>query len=216
MLRFVFFLPLIGEIYCATCTPSQGPLTVGGGDIADCIAGKNSTVSLVVESGVTGIPATGCYNWANLVNISLPSSLTTIGYNAFRNCSKLESVMFGASTAISLGSDIFYECTALTNVSFLTGFGPSIGNSMFFYCPKLKNVNIPSSVSSIGDAAFYITGLMHLSVPWGMSSLGIMAFQECPELVSVSFGESLRFVEDYAFQNKCQSYIHDISFAAGR
>jgi hypothetical protein len=194
------------EIYCATaCNLNQVTLTVKGSGTADCITSEyNLAVSLVVESGVTGIHANICWNWTSFVNISLPSSLTSIGDNAFRNCSKLESVEFGASAGIILGSWIFGDCTGLTNVSFLAGFGPSIGNYMFAWCPKLKNIDIPSSISSIGERAFDLTALVHLSLPWSLTNMGNRAFEQCYELLSVSFpnGSNVTAIPNEAF-NDC-------------
>ena len=83
-------------------------------------------------------------------SIDTPSSVTTIGYEAFYECSSLTSISMPSVTTI--GDYAFYYCSALTSVSMPSV--TTIGAWAFYYCPALTSVDIPASVTIIGNNAF--------------------------------------------------------------
>ncbi len=91
-------------------------------------------------------------------DISIPSKIegypvTTIDYNAFRDCTNIESVFVPDSVTRIYGS-AFENCTNLNSVSIpetLTW----LGGSAFGNCTSLKSVTLPVNLSFIGDRAFY-------------------------------------------------------------
>jgi hypothetical protein len=66
---------------------------------------------------------------SGLTNVTIPGSVTSIGYGAFYECLNLTSVTISGSVT-NLGDEAFYECTRLTSVSF-KGNAPSVGLSVF-------------------------------------------------------------------------------------
>ncbi|MBR1520755.1 MAG: leucine-rich repeat domain-containing protein [Bacteroidaceae bacterium] len=88
-------------------------------------------------------------------------SVTSIGWDAFRNCSDLTSVTIPNSVT-------------------------SIGRGAFRNCRDLTSVTIPNSVTSIGEYSFYgCSGLTSLSIPNSVMSIGYFAFIDCNDLISV-------------------------------
>jgi len=88
----------------------------------------------------------------SLTTLILPSTIKSIGYSAFKNCSGLTSVNI-PSTLVSFGSEAFYNCTKLTSIQ-IPPLATSIGTSAFYNCTVLTSINIPSLVTSIGSSAF--------------------------------------------------------------
>ena len=93
-------------------------------------------------------------NSTNLVSVSFaePSRLMSIGAKAFSGCSSLASSIELPSGVTSLGDEAFRN-SAITSVSLNEGL-ITIGKSAFENCDNLGGVTIPASVQSIGHYAF--------------------------------------------------------------
>ena len=102
-------------------------------------------------------------NYSTLTSVVIPStitdangatySVTSIGYEAFSNCSALKSVTIGNSVT-SIGDAVFSGCSALKSVT-IGNSVTSIGDDAFSGCSSLTSLTIPNSVDFIGEDAFY-------------------------------------------------------------
>ena len=96
-------------------------------------------------------------------DIVIPNSVTSIGTEAFYNCSGLTSVTIPNSVT-SIGDYAFRGCSGLTSVT-IPNSVTSIGNYAFYNCSGLTSVTIGNSVTSIGGHAFEgCTGLTSLYI----------------------------------------------------
>jgi len=76
------------------------------------------------------------------------------------------------------------------------------------------NITIPTSVTSIGESAFYYcTGLTGITIGSGVTSIGYGAFQYCNNLTSVTIGSSVTSIGNYAF-SYCIG-LTSVTFAVG-
>ena len=114
---------------------------------------KESSYSYYNEyTGSVVIPESVTYN-------ATTYSVTSIGYDAFRNCYELTSVTIPNSVT-SIGSSAFRDCTRLTGIT-IPNSVTSIGNYAFNYCTWLKTVinfsdlTLSKRSTSNGYVAYY-------------------------------------------------------------
>ena len=116
-------------------------------------------------------------------------SVTSIGENAFRNCSSLTSVTIPNSVT-SIGDGAFDVCSSLTSVTIGNGV-TSIGRLLFFGCSSLTSVTIGNSVTSIGYEAFLsCSSLTSVTIPNSVTSIEEKAFRNCYGLTSITLPEN--------------------------
>jgi hypothetical protein len=153
--------------------------------IYDFEDGKDHVTSLILPNVATSIVG-GAYvyiiafkGFTSLITVSA-LTITTIGNNAFCDCTSLTSVSFPMAT--SIGARAFVK-TSLTNVSFPAV--TEIGFWAFGDCTSLTNVSFPTVVE-IGEFAFDgCTSLPSVSFP-AVISIGNNTFHNCTSLASVN------------------------------
>ena len=126
------------------------------------------------------------------------TGLTSIGFEAFRDCSSLTSVTIPNSVT-SIGENAFYGCISLTSIT-IPNSVTSIGSSAFYGCSGLTSITIPNSVTSIGSSAFYGCSLTSIIIPNSVTSIGADAFRNCTSLTSVTIPNSVTSIECYTFE----------------
>lgn len=172
-----------------------------------------------------------------LENITLPHKLVSLGDGVFVGCKALQSVTMGEYVN-SVGIRAFHGCEKLKEFNThlatadkrgliidgeLKGFAPAditefaipdnvtaIGAYVFYECKQLTGVTIPSSVGTIGDLAFCMTGLKSVFVPHSVATIGSSAFANCNSLTSVTLANGVATICEKAFYG-C-SKLTEISF----
>ena len=124
-------------------------------------------LSVVIGSNVTTIGNNAFKECTSLVSVTIPNSVTTIGANAFYQCNSLTTVVIPDSvTTLGTGTELndggpFQFCTSLTSVTLPNNSNfTTLKPTTFFYCSALESIVIPDSVTSIGDAAFAFCGAL--------------------------------------------------------
>lgn len=141
---------------------SAGTLTVSGtGNMSDFenvsdipwYSQHDKVKSVVIEKGVTSIGQNAFNDCTKLASIEIADSVTSIGHHAFQACDSLTEIAIpdGLTT---LGYGAFYACSSLVSVE-IPNSVTLIGDTTFINCSKLVSVAIPKSVTKIGSAAFY-------------------------------------------------------------
>ena len=146
-----------------------------------------------VTYSVTSIGNNAFYECTGLTSVTIPNSVTTIGYYAFEYCSGLTSIEIPNSVT-SIGDYAFSGCSDLTS--------PVYNAHVFAYMPTSYSgaYTIPDGIESIADGAFYgCTGLTSVTIPNSVTSIGIEAFYYCTGLTSVNIPNSVTNIGEYAF-----------------
>lgn len=98
---------------------------------------------------LTAMPETNFYDsntfWKGLKSIVLPDVMTTIGAEAFRECTSLESVTLPEGLKEIKGC-AFYSCTSLAEIILPDGLEKLNGDNIFGYT-GITEITIPSSVT---------------------------------------------------------------------
>ncbi len=116
--------------------------------------------------------------------VTIPNSVTSIGYSAFSGCSGLTSVTIPNSVT-SIGERAFSGCSGLTSVT-IGNSVTSIGYYAFDGCYGLTSVTIPNSVTTIVQSAFSnCRGLTSVTIGNSVTSIGKYAFSGCSKLTSI-------------------------------
>lgn len=83
-------------------------------------------------------------------------------------------------------------------------------SGIFARCKKLETINLPEGLEEIGNSVFKgCTALKHITLPNSLRTIGSCAFENTG-ISKITFGDSLRFVDYYAFDN-CRS-LYSIRF----
>ena len=166
----------------------DGILTISGsGEMTDTVpwADYNQAIlSVVMEPGVTSIGEEAFRDCSNLASVTIPEGVTSIGWGAFGCCNSLTSVTIPESVT-SIGGWAFQLCSNLRSVE-IKG-AASIGDSAFYYCERLADVTFSGNVTSISDRAFSdCRRLTNVVLPESVTDIGAEAFYYCERLTSVA------------------------------
>ena len=71
-----------------------------------------------------------------------------------------------------------------------------IGKSAFYHCSNLKSISLPDSLESIGEHAFYGSGLQEVHIPEAGVAAAENTFDGCPAKDSVVFRDGRAFQKD--------------------
>ena len=144
------------------------------------------------------------YNGSRAVHdLIIPCSIgenpvCTIGDNAFKNSSELESVTVEAALN-EIGYLAFYNCSRLKNIEFKKPVG-TISRSAFNRCTALESIALPHGCKKICTYAFRTCKSLHkIVIPSSVDIIEPDAFLESPNVVIYCKKDSA--AERYAIEN---------------
>lgn len=137
--------------------------------------------TVIFGDSVETIPYAIFYECSSLTNVTIPSTVNSIGMYAFLGCESLTSIILPDSIT-TIPDGLFYNCSTLTNV-IIPNAVSSIGNSAFRNCTSLHNIDLPNNLIIIGNSAFEgCTLLDSVVIPVMVDSIGESAFASCTGL----------------------------------
>ena len=158
-----------------------------------------------------------------LTSVTIPNSITSIGKEVFKDCSRLTSITIGNSVT-SIGERAFYNTGWYNNqadgILYLDnyclgykGTKPTgslsinantrvIADNAFNRCPGITNVNLPNSITNIGNYAFNACkGITTATIGNSLTKIGEYAFNGCSGLTSISIPQSVTSIGKDAFKS---------------
>ena len=120
------------------------------------------------------------------INTTIPSSVTSIGDDAFSNYSK------------SIPGGLVYD-NFITSINLPDGV-TSIGGSAFANCNDLTSINLPDGVTSIGSSAFAGSSLTSINLPDNEPDLGAYVFLSCKSLTSIDIPDGWTTIPWHCFE----------------
>ena len=163
---------------------TSGTFTITG----TTIAGSSSCVgAITIPTSVTAIGNNAFQYATGLTSVTFaePSSVTSIRANAFYGATSLTSITIPNSVT-SIDNFAFYGATRLASVTLPNGL-TTISERVFQNTTVLTSITIPNSVTTIGFEAFRGSGLTRLTIPSGVTQIKEWALQDMTALTRVEF-----------------------------
>lgn len=183
-----------------------------------------------------------------LTSVSIPNTIVEIGESAFAYCTALSTVRFASGSKLTtIGENAFYQCSSITSLT-IPDSVQSIGDKAFCYLENLKYLTVSGELDTTGwlskdwngnrcelekltlTGQYVCEGIKNThdwgddwrSIPGrnakkvilseGITAISNGAFSNCSKIEQVVFPSSLKAIGEYAFDD-CRS-IKQIDFPA--
>ena len=170
-----------------------------------CLYTKDFSELLLVPAQKTSIPfhsntkKIGMFacSGSKIISVTLPSTVTSIGRNAFADCTNLTEFNM-TDNVITIDFGLFDGCTSLKKVilsSKLTKL-----SSTFQNCKSLTTVTIPSSVTELYGTFLGCSSLTSITIPSSVSRIVKATFANCTKLSTIYIPNKLVYIGAFTFQ----------------
>ena len=213
----------VGTYSFAACINITSASIQNGGAVSPyAFAGSSTQSPAEYEINNSGIiDAYAFQNASAMSNLTIGSSVTSIGGSAFANCSGITHAVIRNTGYI--GAKAFYQTSTTSPAIYDINNAGTIENQAFFGCSKLDRVTIGPAVSTIGQEAFKgCSGITYANIgnsaylaenafsgastgddaTYIINSIGDIkanAFNGCTAINDLTVGETVRNIEESAF-----------------
>ena len=146
----------------------------------------------------------------DLVEISMPDDIVSIGNSAFSRCGRLINISL-SNNITTIQSYLFSGCISLTSFT-IPPKVTSIEERAFNGCTSLSSVNLSDNVNWIGESAFEgCSSLTALNIPSYWAIVCDRAFKNCTSLKTVDINAVCIGVESFYGCSSLRTIKFDIN-----
>ena len=158
---------------------------------------KYTVVNLTLAEGTEKIEKKAFKGFTNLATVTLPSTLTEIGDQAFYGCGSLGSVNLEDTSLTKCGKSVFEACTSFVSLT-VPGSLKTVPEK-FAADNYVKTVTFEEGIEKIDKEAFTGSGIENITLPDTVKSIGEDAFSNCAGVKSITLPEGLEGIGERAF-----------------
>ena len=199
-----------------TLNSETGELTFSGsGNMPEFYPGgapwypsKLTIKTVDIGDGITSVGSYAFYGCSNLEQVTPPSTVTSIGFNANAKGATIPSTVkrpmlcgMECSAPFSDGVLTIEGSGEMTDFSYSTSLSESrITAPWYSMKSSIKEVRISEGITSIGSYAFYLhSSLSSVNIPNSITKIGNRAFSGCSSLTSINIPSNVKTIGDSAF-----------------
>ncbi len=172
--------------------------------IGSCSDTYITVPALVKSLPVVAVAPRAFANCSEITDVILPSTVKTVGKEAFAWCRSL--TMAKLLGIIEIEPRAFMGCDHLAELD-LSYYLISIGEKAFAYCSSLTSVKLPDTLIELRVSAFEsCRSLRAITIPRKIKQIENGTFSACMSLRKVILQETLEYIDEYAFAY-CENLI---------
>lgn len=153
--------------------------------------------NVTIGSTVTSIGNSAFEGCVALTKITLPESVTSIGEFAFYNCAGLTEIVM-TDKVTTIGANAFCGCVSLKSFTIPAGV-TILAEGVFSECKSLTGITIPATVTTIETGAFSESGLTSIVIPNTVTTIESSILATCESLTSVTLPSNMATIPQYMF-----------------
>ena len=162
---------------------------------------------------VTAIAVNAFQYRESIETVSIPKTITIIKGYTFRGCINLKSFNFNGAPITEIEAYTFDGCALLSSVN-IPDTVKTFGQGAFYGCKALTSIELPSALTSIGGKCFQnCSGLVRVELPAGVTSIPQDGFHACSSLTYINVPRDCVSIGNYAFNGCGNLEVLDMSEA---
>ena len=167
--------------------------------------------NIVISDGITYVGINSLYIFKNIKRIDIGKSVkraelvddqAVLEYLKEINVdsenpyiTSVNGVMYSKNKSMIL----YYPCAKSDSEYKIIDGVKSIEANCFSYSSNLKKISIPNSVKTIGESAFYESGIVELIIPDSVNLIEYRAFDNCKNLKTVKIGNGVKNIATFFY-----------------
>ena len=217
MKKFLLAIAVLAGLSAAAQSFAVGDLnyTITGSTTVEVSGLANTTATAIdvpasVENNGTTYAVTAigdqAFRWASITSAIIPSSVEVIKHGAFNGA---DLVSITLNEGLKEIGDYSLACKNLTAIN-VPSTVTRIGDDAFFGANALANVTLHEGLKTIGKSTFYKTAISKIVIPASVDTIDKTTFLFCKQLEEVTLNEGLKYLGDGARSDRIhRSGRHD-------